>query len=366
MQAIPSRGGQTANIHALAARDECQPAERRHNSRMRRATAGLRALIGLLALAGAARAQILVDVTLPLCEPSGIAAVAPDRFVIVDDEEQRNAFVVTLAGKVLGGVSKLMIPRTKDLEAVAGRGDQVILIGSHSRRSDAQCSVDGRRMRALAGRIVGDALHDQRRLSWLGRDDGALKKDALADARGALFQSCDAANQPVCAVIAGAEAAAAGDPLSCVEALNIEGATVASGRLWLGLRAPRFDTDAILLRVAGDPGALEALALDGWARLDLGGRGVRGLSANATHLYGIAGPVGDAAAGGFSLFRLPLTALIPGARLTPKIVGGLPPKAEGIAVLGDRIAIVTDGESPANGGACPTPGRLLIVKTPAP
>lgn len=324
----------------------------------------LRALGALMLFGGAAQGQILVDLTLPLCEPSGIHALAPDRFVVVDDEEQRAAFVITVAGKALGPVSKLLIPRTKDLEAVAGVGDQVALIGSHSRRSDGACSVDGRRMRVLTGRVADGMLQQQRRVSLLGSDDAASKKKALAGAREALFSNCDSNNQPVCAVIAAAEASAAGDASACAESLNVEGAAVAGGRLWLGLRAPRFQSDAVLLRIAGDPAALDGLMLDGFVRLDLGGRGVRGLTADQTHLYGIAGPVGDADSGGFDLFRVPLGALTPGARVLPKIVGGLPVKAEGIAVHGDRIAVVTDGESPAAGGACPTPGRLLIVKKP--
>lgn len=320
------------------------------------------ALVG--GLAGAAQARIRVNLELPLCEPSGLHALSAERFVVVDDEEQRAAFVLTLSGGRLGAVSKLPIPRTKDLEAVAGLGDQVLLVGSHSRRSDAGCTVDGRRMRALAGQVVGDAIQAQRRLSWLGADDAALKKKALASARDGLFSACDARHQPLCTTIMQAEAAAPGDPASCAQALNIEGAAIAGGRLWLGLRGPTMGKDAVLLRIAGAPAALPGLALDGYVRLDLGGRAVRGLTADATHLYGIAGPVGDAASGGFSLFRLPLAALTPGARLTPKIVGGLPHKAEGVAIFGDVIAIVTDGESPDSGGVCPTPGRLLLVDRP--
>ena len=308
-------------------------------------------------------AGIRLNVTLALCEPSGVFALPDGRLVVVDDEDQRSAWVLTLGATGVESRAPMPIPRTKDLEAIAGAGDTVLLMGSHSRRG-SDCSVDGRRMRAVRGRISGAGLIDLQRLSMLGGDDAALDKDALADGRAGLLANCDANNAALCRAIAEAEAAATGGKDACSHALNIEGAAVIAGRVWLGLRAPRIGQDALLVRLAGDLSGMRSLVFDGHAQLDLGGRGVRGLTADATHVYGIAGPVGDADSGKFELFRAPISALTPGARVVPSIIGGLPTKAEGLAVRGDTLVIVTDGEAASKGGECPTPGRLLIVDKP--
>lgn len=309
-------------------------------------------------------AGIHLNVNLALCEPSGVFALPDGRLVVVDDEDQRQAWVLTLGPAGVESRTPMAIPRTKDLEAVAGVGDTVLIMGSHSRRGDATCSIDGRRMRAVRGQVVGATLSAPQRMSLLGGDDDALSKKALAKSRESLLAHCDANNAALCAAIAQAEAAASGDKDACGHALNIEGASVIGGRVWLGLRAPRMGQDAVLVRLAGDLQTMTALVFDGHARLDLNGRGVRGLTADATHVYGIAGPVGDADSGTFELFRAPIAALKPGARVVPQIVGGLPVKAEGIAVRGDTLVILTDGEAASAGGACPTPGRLLIVDKP--
>jgi hypothetical protein len=311
-------------------------------------------------------AGIRLNVNLALCEPSGVFALPDGRLVVVDDEEQRTAWVLTLGATGVESRTPMAIPRTKDLEAVAGVGETVLLMGSHSRRGDSTCSIDGRRMRAVRGQVVGAALTAPQPMSMLGGDDAALKKKTLAAARGGLMAHCDANNAALCNAIAEAEAAAAGDPDACAHALNIEGASVIAGRVWLGLRAPRIGQDALMVRLAGDLMTMQSLVFDGHAQLDLGGRGVRGLAADATHVYGIAGPVGDSDSGSFELFRAPIAAFKPGARVVPQIVGGLPIKSEGIAVRGDTLVIVTDGEAASSdGGACPTPGRLLIVDKPA-
>lgn len=273
---------------------------------------------------------------------------------------------MTLAeGNTMPAVAPLRIPRTKDMEAVAGVGAEILLVGSHSRRGDRECSIDGRRMRAVRSRVDGEALNTPVALAWTGSDKDDLKKKALAAGRLALFEGCPPSAAPVCAAIAAAEAAAPGDKSACAHALNIEGATVVGDRLWMGLRAPLLNGDAVLMQSRDAFSRLDRLVPQAFVRLDLKGRAVRGLTADATHVYGIAGPVGDAEAGAFELFRLPTTKLIPGARITPQIVGGLPIKSEGIAVMGERLVVVTDGEAPAKEGAvCPTPGRLLIVDKP--
>lgn len=320
----------------------------------------------LLGWTGVAQAKIHVNTTLPLCEPSGVHALPDGRLLVVDDEQQREAYLVTLAvGNAMPAVTPIFVPRTKDMEAIAGVGADVLIVGSHSRRGDKGCTVDGRRMRAVRAPLRDDMLQAPARLSWAGRGEGAVKKKRLVADRAAFFEGCDPQDAALCRALQEAEAAAPGDARACARALNIEGAAVAAGQIWLGLRAPQIEGDAVLMRVPGAIDTVDRLRPEGHARLNLGGRAIRGLAADASHLYGIAGPVGDAEAGAFELFRVPIKALVPGARLTPQIVGGLPIKSEGITVLGDRLVIVTDGEAPAqDGAACPTPGRLLVVDIP--
>jgi hypothetical protein len=125
--------------------------------------------------------------------------------------------------------------------------------------------------------------------------------------------------------------------------VDIEGAVVLGGALWLGLRAPLVDGHAALLRVVtpaeGDGGgeSVSPTRFDAVAWLDLGGRGVRELSLRGENVVVVAGPT-DGGDLDFQLRTLGAEAVqeAAGARLTTTLVGQpVPVGAEGLAVGAD-------------------------------
>jgi hypothetical protein len=140
--------------------------------------------------------------------------------------------------------------------------------------------------------------------------------------------------------------------------LNIEGAMVLRGALWLGLRGPLVDGKAALLELTGnpqDPSAGRSVVRT--VPLDLGGLGVRDLAPKGDGFVVIAGPTGEAK-GPFELwwFTAPDAA---GQRLDTV----LPPNAEGLAIAPDGTAlVVTDGAGTP--GACKTAATWERVRVP--
>jgi hypothetical protein len=97
----------------------------------------------------------------------------------------------------------------------------------------------------------------------------------------------------------------------------------------------------MLLRLTPE---LDALRFDGVALLDLEGRGVRELTLEGRTVYGIGGPVEDAA-DPFLLFSIDLDELGTGGSLAPEILRrDLVTSSEGMVVEDGAAWITVDGD----------------------
>src|SRR5262245_45377216 len=146
-----------------------------------------------------------------------------------------------------------------DIEALVPDEKGLLVIGSHSRKSD--CTKDTKHDRVAIARILRDPLRAELVASGQGWEDHITACDStwlkLEDTQPGPLRS--ALRSDFCAAIVAAEMAAdavAGDKSRCAsDVMNVEGAVAvpdASGkpRIWLSLRAPLVDNRAVLLRVA--------------------------------------------------------------------------------------------------------------------
>ncbi|MEZ4474370.1 MAG: DUF3616 domain-containing protein [bacterium] len=330
-------------------------------------------IIGLSLAASSGSAERLLPP--PLCEPSALLAVGGA--LLAGDNEREALYALDAEGQVLRALPLPDAPH--DVEALAAWGDHLVVVGSHSRGSARKgCEIKARRLAILVARLGKAGLEGGRLISVDGVLDGGLDKrvrqglaqlraDSLASPGACLrgwFDGAPAGAAEVCQAMVAAEGSAAFDAAACARTLNIEGAVVLAGRLWLGLRAPVVGGHAVLLRVAGTrPDALDALRFDAVARLDLGGMGVRELTVVGDGLAGIAGPEADGP--GFRLFRLPASAVVPGASAAPTAWAAAPDDTEGLAPGPGGLRYVVDGaQDPDDSSRCRAPGRLGVLPLP--
>ncbi len=125
---------------------------------------------------------------------------------------------------------------------------------------------------------------------------------------------------------------------------SIEALHATSEGLWLGLRAPIVDGKALLVQLTQMETAPTVARV---LRVDLGGRGWRGLEPHGDDLYGLAGPANDD--GGFRLLRLDL----PNAGVDWLDVGFGSLRPEGLVSLDEGLlAISDDGKANVGGTTC--------------
>lgn len=232
---------------------------------------------------------------------------------LVGDNETKDKLFLYNADFSFREVVPLTDP-VDDIEALVPVGDKVLVEGSYSRNKDAE------------------ERPERQRSAWLGSPARTLDLGA----------GC-----APCAMTKTAAPNAGG--------LNVEGAAVVDGTLWLGLRAPIVDGKALLVEV---PGGLDgAGASTGMKKIDLGGRGVREIVPYKTGWLLIGGPAMDSA----EPHRLFYLDRLDG---TPKDLGvDLPTSTEGVAVEGPTsIVYVVDGDG--KNGKCKEPatwGRMTVA-----
>lgn len=134
--------------------------------------------------------------------------------------------------------------------------------------------------------------------------------------------------------------------------LSVEGAAWWDGALWLGVRSPLVDGDALFLRLQGEP--TEALSVAEVAPLDLGGFGVRDLMVTADGLYILAGPT-DGREADHRLYRMAQPGSPP--ELLPV---DLPAGSEGLVQSGGDLLVVIDGDGKPD-VPCKEPARWARV-----
>lgn len=306
----------------------------------------------LLISAGAAPSPLPAG----LCEASGAAFVGEALFV-VDDDRPHTLFRLrrdpsTPGALVADGTVPLADGGPDDLEGLTPLRDALVATGSFGR--SRTCKVRPERARLLLWPAARPTEARARELPHLA--------EALQSERAcleALFVTPPPEGAAgLCRVLVEAERGA--NRQSC-PTLNVE-AIVAdpAGALWLGLRRPLLDGRAVLVRVA--PGA-SLLRFDAVATLSLGRRGLRDAAVDGGNLLLLAGPVDDGPEL-FTLESVPLTALVPGAALTPASKGrSLPRGAEALAPAPDGLWVLTDGgRVDKDDAACRTPPVSLLLE----
>jgi hypothetical protein len=264
-----------------------------------------------------------------------------------------------------------------DIEALVQDEKGLLVIGSHSRKSD--CTKDTKHDRVAVARVLRDPLRAELVASGQGWEDRITGCDStwikLEDTQpGAVTGPL---RSDFCAAIAAAEKAAdavAGDKSQCAgDVMNVEGAVAvpdasSKPRIWLGLRAPLVGNRAVLLRVAPLGATKQRLTFDDIATIDLGGKDIRELTISAGWIWGIAGCVPDCGEPSH-LWRVKADALKSGAAITGVefVQGGeLPPSAEGLVIqsAAKRAIVLVDGDKGEVKGHCATAAQQLTVTLP--
>jgi hypothetical protein len=348
----------------------------------------------LAVLAGAAQlAQAEPQRLASSCEASAARFVACPRvrtaaacLLVADNEESKRLFLYSMdaAGQLSGATDVEIVsadaaaPKLDDLEAIESDGERIWLVASHGRKRwrdeaapEKRCGVDKDRLAIFTGTWSPAADGKTLPGTMLATKKKEWKKLLRAKCATELFQldARDAAGHALvataCAAFAANDENARRERSACEAAFNIEGAALIPGedgkRLWLGLRAPTLDGNALLLRLA----QADALRFDGIATLDLGeARGVRDMAYRDGRLWLLAGPVADSSGVAFALEAVAIDSLDSGAQLAAHRVGAVPPQAEGLALFAGarRAGIVTDGEAgDAPGAPCNVPSTFLSI-----
>lgn len=292
-----------------------------------------------------------------LCEASA-ALFAPwdeSLLLVADNERNEQLYAFSVQGEELVSKPVLPIPgekRANDVEALARLGNDVMVVGSHSRSSKCKDRPERQRLQRLRRR--GDGTLE---VPTTLIDSATTWKTAMAGGvptcLSVLFtKPASAAASEVCEALVAAEKAVASDAAHC-GVLNIEGALGLGGRLWLGLRAPLAGKRAVLLRLADGNAELR---FDRAALLDLEGRGIRELAVDGDQVYGLAGPTLDAP-DPFALFKLSAALLDGGEPAVQILRRDLVSSSEGLAIRGGRAYVLVDGDQGEGSGGCKVPAK---------
>lgn len=325
----------------------------------------------------------------PLCEASAALLVAcPDGngecLLVGDNEQGKELYLFPVKDQKLDSGKQSAFDlhlkdgaEISDIEALVGvSGDQILAFASHSR--DSKCEIDN--MRHQYGKVSLSKANTAVVDTLLNKNvtcENLVDKKNLNASMKAACDTIDAADtkatlidndRKASTLTKAAAKEAAKKSCNEVSAYNAEGAVVIGNDVWIGLRAPLLPAHpsqsekknlAILLHMKD----LTAYTFDRVAFLDLGGRGVRDLSSDATNIYVIAGPSEDRAEP-FELRHFPKSALDKTDVINTELIQTLPSSSEGLAISGKTAFIVIDGDKGKNGQKCNEPAGYKIVSLP--
>ena len=324
----------------------------------------------------------------PLCEASSALLVTcpggdGECLLVGDNEQGRELYLFHVRDQKLNSdAQRAFDPHLRDgeeisdIEALAGvSGDEIVVFASHSRNTSCEVKPKRRQFAKVslskAHTAVVGTLRSKKVTCEHLFDNPAL--DAPMKAACEAIDTADAkATQIDDAMKTGKFTEdAAKAPCNEVNAYNAEGAvaihTPKKTDVWIGLRAPLLPAHpsqpakknlAILLHMKD----LTAYTFDRVAFVDLGGRGVRDLSSDATSIWVIAGPPEDRPEP-FELRRFPKSALDEAKVIDSEFIRALPPSSEGLAISGKTAYVVIDGDT-GKDEVCKEPARYEIVSLP--
>lgn len=266
----------------------------------------------------------------------------PRNCLVVDDEAQSAQAVTVNDGSIVaGGVVPLISntfdgdPLELDGEAVAFADGSFLVVGSHGHPRDRKARLDERSdADEIRAKITASSQILRVRLpasAW--RDDGEVDADVTSSNRlREAFKTIRELGPYI-------------DRRLDQSGLTLEGAAVANGRFYAGLRSPVLDGMAVVVHVDLQSlygnGPLEARI----HRLDLAGHGIRDLVAHKGGFVVLAGPAPDQD-GAFAVYSW-------NGSDAPELIGALPDfdedeKPEAILPLeqsdrGLRLLVISDG-----------------------
>jgi len=303
----------------------------------------------------------------PLCEASAIIEDPweHNQLLVADNEIKDRLFSFLFNDGELHSQVDIPLPdqnEVRDIEALAHINNQLIVIGSHSR--NGQCKTKKKRQRIQVLTFGQDATMLE---TAQNIDISDRWKDITADLEscieGLFVDPPPPLAHEVCEAIVTAETEAGHG--QCL-VLDIEGATAVfdteneNERLWLGLRRPRVDDLAVMLRMTS---GLDELRFDAVV-FPKAKRGIRAMTTHNGYLWVVFGPRAPDYQTS-CLWRTPIADLVPGEVITGEAVrDDLPPSSEGLAFIDDQIIIVTDGDEPEiDDGECETPAHYFVLSS---
>jgi hypothetical protein len=322
----------------------------------------------------------------PVCEASAALEVpcfddAQPRCIWVGDNEQETKifqYIADAHGNLVPALRfELDLDDVKvgDVEALVADDSGVLIVGSHSRKSN--CMKDAKR--AAIARIVR-TTHGALQSTTVFREDAFADRIKRCDSalinldETQLGSEAEELRREFCAAVLATEnaaEAAVGEKDKCTgNGFNIEGAITARdekgrARVWLGLRGPTMGNRAVLLSLAPSNGGDPLLSFDGIAAIDLKGSGIRELAASEGWIWGLAGCVTDCTDPS-RLWRIPVAALHNGADISaPEFIvnGDFLPGAEGLVIqpTARRAIVLIDGDTGKVDGHCTTPALQFTL-----
>jgi hypothetical protein len=321
----------------------------------------------------------------PLCEASSALLVTcpggdGECLLVGDNEQGKELYLFPVQDQKLDSDAQRAFglhlgddKELSDIEALAGiSGDEILVFASHSRNTKCEVKPKRRQFGKVSLSKAQTSVVDTKKITC----EHLFGNRALDAPMKAACAAIEAADEKATQIDVAMKARKITEDVAkadcdAVNAYNAEGAvaihTPKGAEVWIGLRAPLLPAHpsqpekkhlAILLHMKD----LTAYTFDRVAFLDLGGRGVRDLSSDATSIWVIAGPPEDRTEP-FELRRIRKSALDEAQVIDSERIRALPPSSEGLAISGKTAYVVIDGDT-GKDELCKEPARHAIVSLP--